>query len=227
MALPLLALLVALSPTADTFELVPTDDVWVYPHASEPETDPYLRAWGDGASSVDAPGRTPDIHSYSYLRFDLSQLPTKFKVLEAKLKLVHAPDPAFAEADSKAAPLEARALAGEFNEKTWTFESAAKVSPVGGKEALWGSALVGSAEKGKAIPIELDLLKGESRFAEALVKASAGASRTLGLALTSKITPEEGGGVYKVLSKDGPKESRPVLRLVVERSAPPRPAKQP
>lgn len=31
-----------------TVDLIPTEDVWVYPHAGDPSTDSYLRAWGAG-----------------------------------------------------------------------------------------------------------------------------------------------------------------------------------
>jgi hypothetical protein len=205
-------------PRLETFELVPTDDVWVYPNSSDPGTDTFLRCWGAGGKSVDQPGRTPDIHSYSYLRFDLSTLPKRFKINEASLTLFHNANPVYTEADSAKAPLEVRALVGDFSEKDWTFERSAKVYPDGSKEGLLASAVVKPGPKDAPFAVKIDLAKPESKFPALLVGAIEKEKPTISLALCSALSPEEvEGAVYKVFSKDGPKETRPVLRIVLER----------
>ncbi len=44
-----------------TIELTPTDDIWVYPHASDPEKDGYLRCWGvDGQAVAPDPAQNEE-----------------------------------------------------------------------------------------------------------------------------------------------------------------------
>ncbi len=203
---------------SETYELPPSDDAWVYPHADDPSRDPFLRVWGSGGRSVDEPGRTPEDFSYAYLRFDLSPLPKRVKVLEAALLLTHVPNPSFSAADAERAPLEVRPLAGDFTEKGWNYADSAKVHPDGGKDALLGAASPKPGAPDKEFGVTIDLLK-LGRLPALLTKALEGERPALRVALTSALDPSEAGNraVYKVYSKDGPKEFRPTLRLVVER----------
>jgi hypothetical protein len=191
----------------------------VYPHASDPQKDAYLRVWGSGGTSVDRPGRTPDEHSYSYLRFDLSSLPKKFKARSATLALYHVADPAFSAQDTEAAPLEVRALSGQFQEKGWIYDQAASVCPVGGADGLLGSVSPRLGQEGKDFKVDVSLNAGEGRFASLLASAMERENPWIAMALTSKLNPEDVGnrGVYKFYSKDGPRELRPSLRIELER----------
>src|SRR5256885_1361944 len=105
-----------------TFDLTPTDDVWVYPHASDPQKDPFLRAWGSAGKAVAATPAEGSDFSYSYLKWDtaaISKAPGK--VTEAKLIVTLIADPTYGEDEAKASPLEVRPLKGDFSEKTWDY----------------------------------------------------------------------------------------------------------
>jgi hypothetical protein len=206
------------TPKPEIFELTPSDDVWVYPHASDPEKDAFLRFWGAGGTSVDQPGRPPDVHSYSYLRFDLAALPKRFKVSEATLTLFHMPKPAFGVADSKAFPVELRTLSSDFGERGWRFDDAAKVYPISGPSGLLGTGSAESVSEEKEFKIVLSLATGESKFPVALAQAMEKPGPYLAVALCTRLSPEDAeGAMYKVYSKDGPKEFRPTLKIALER----------
>jgi hypothetical protein len=206
------ALLAALLFAPATLTLTPTDDVWVYEHASDPAKDMFLRVWGNGGKAVsDDPADTSQF-SYGYLRWDLSSIPAGAKLTGAKLIVNQVADPAYSTDDAKANPLEVRALVGTFDEQTWTFSTAAKVFPKPGSDAIFGSGYPTLISKdGRVVPITIDLLTGKGDFAAALQGA-----KTISLALTSKLDPSVGGmsSVYKVYSKDAERaENRPVLIL--------------
>lgn len=208
-----------IAPPADakTVELIPTDDLWVYPHASDPQSDDYLRCWGAGGHSVGPEAQEGEI-SYSYLRFDVSGLPSG-KLTAVKLVLTHVANPGFTLDLAKASPLEVRPVSAAFSEKNWVFENVSSVAPKGDKDSLYGWVAPNSLpEDGKEFTLEIDLLKGPGGFAAALAAAAKTQEMALALALTSTIDPSSSGmrSVYKVFSKDGPKEKRPVLRLTYE-----------
>lgn len=194
---------------AQTLEIAPSDDVWVYPHASDPQKDGYLRVWGAGGLAVASDPAQADEYSYSYLKFDLEKLPKDAAVKSAVLVLMHAPDPAWQAADAKRNPLEARSLGKDFSEKTWGFELGRTVFPGGKKQDVFGSFAPASIEAGKPIKFEIDLMKGPGK-----IKFSPGGS--LILALTSTLDPSEIGNraVYRFYSKDYDKtECKPRLIL--------------
>lgn len=198
-------------------DLTPTDDVWVYPHASDPARDEYLRVWGVGGQSVaDDPAFAADF-SYSYLKWDLTGVPKDRKLLEARLVLTHIANPSFDLATANAKPLEARPLASTFSEKQWAFDKSAKIAPLKGDKASFGVSKVGAMPaEGKEFKIEIDLLKGPNDFASTLK----GSGTSLELALVSRMDPAETEvrSTYKLFSKDAEKpDRRPVLRLVFER----------
>ena len=194
-----------------TLEFVPTDDVWVYPHASDPQKDGYLRVWGvDGQAVATDPAQAEEF-SYSYLKFDLAKLPADAKVKSAILTLTHTLDPTWQASDAKAAPLEARLLKGDFAEKSWDFGLSKTVFPVSGKDAVLGSFAPTKVDAGQPIKFEIDLLKGPAKFVPTNAK--------LTIALTSSLDPSAIGNraVYKFYSKDYDKvEYRPKLTIVIE-----------
>ena len=203
-----------------TVEVFPSDDVWVYPHASDPGTDPFLRVWGAGGKSVAEAGDDVGEISYSYLRWRLSDLPTG-KLVGATLVLTHVANPAFTVEQAKASPLEVRPLPVlaaaatsttiEFSEKMWSHFLVGQIAPGPGSKNVFASGFAEKIEKDKPLTFELDLLKKEG-FAEFYKNPR---TMGLGLALTSSMDAAE-RAVYKLYSKDGPKEYRPYLRLKIE-----------
>jgi hypothetical protein len=219
----LIAALALLSPLGQrvgpedprTLEVPPTDDVWVYMHASEGATEEFLRVWGIEGASVGDPSEG---FSYAYLRFDLAGLPERFKLREAKLILVHAAGPAFKAELVERCPLEARRLGSDFDEKSWSGPENAKVSPKPSKEDVYGTGFPKDWPTDKEFSFEIGLLGEGSPFAADIAAAREKETRALGIALTTTLDPSEAGrgGVYKLRSKNGPKETVPILKLVYE-----------
>src|SRR5215475_5485714 len=83
----------AMGLAPQTIELTPTDDIWVYSHADDPQKDEYLRCWGADGMAVAPTGEELEEFSYSYLKFNLNKLPKEVKLKEATLILWHIPDP--------------------------------------------------------------------------------------------------------------------------------------
>jgi hypothetical protein len=196
---------------AQGLAFTPTDDVWVYPHASDPQRDGYLRVWGVEGQAVAADPTQADEFSYSFVKFDLSKLPAGSKIKSAVLTLTHTPDPTWQASDAKAAPLEARLLKGDFSEKSWDFGLGKSIFPVSGKEAVLGSFAPSKVAAGQPISFEVDLMKGPAKFALADGKVA--------FALTSTLDPSAIGNraVYKFYSKDYDKpEYRPKLTIAIE-----------
>ncbi|MBC8065469.1 MAG: hypothetical protein H7Y17_11595 [Chlorobia bacterium] len=210
----MIAVLAALTMglSAQTLEVLPTDDIWVYPHASDPQKDGYLRVWGvDGQAVATDPGQA-DEFSYSYLKFDLAKLPKSAVLKSVVLTLMHTPDPAWQAEEAKASPLEVRPLGKDFSEKGWEFGLGKTVFPGGRKEDVFGSFGPAKIDAGQPIKFEVDLLKGPNKLL-----LSAGGS--FGVALTSKLDPSAIGNraVYKFYSKDYDKaEYRPKLTISYE-----------
>src|SRR5262245_33379160 len=70
----------------------PSDDIWVYEHAQDPQKDEFLRAWGANGRSIPIPGDDPASSSWSILKWDLTGFKNNAKVLEAQLVLSAAPE---------------------------------------------------------------------------------------------------------------------------------------
>lgn len=205
----------ALLSLGQVIERNPTDDVWVYPHASDVK-DAYLRVWGAGGKAVAGKDDSLDEFSYSYLRFDASGLPDG-TLKEAKLVLTATADPGWTASDLKSTPIQARLAKGDLAEKDWSYDSlAAKLAPSEAAEAVFGVATSGPIEKGKEPTLTIDLMQGPAKFADAL--SAARKSGSIVLALTSPLNPADVGrtAIYKFYSKDGPEKFRPVLRLVFD-----------
>jgi len=202
-----------------TIELQPTDDIWVYPHASDPEKDAYLRCWGAEGMAVAPDPNEGDEFSYSYLKFDLAKLPKGATVKEAKLTLWHVADAGWGLDVAKDNPLQVRGLKPDFSEKNWEYDISRTLYPAKENAAVFGSYAPEKVDLTKPTKFEVDLLKGPGGFAKFLKEASDTPDRQLGLAITSSINPSELGqkAVYKFYSKDWEKaELRPKLTLVVE-----------
>ncbi len=193
--------------SAQKVEFTPTDDIWVYPHASDPQKDGYLRVWGTEGTAVASDPAQADEYSYSYLKFNVKEIPAAAKITSAVLVLMHTPDPAWQASDSKGSPLEARPLSKDFTEKGWDYGLGRTVFPSGKKEDVLGSFFPTKIDAGQPIKFEIDLLKGPGKL-----NLTAGESFTL--ALTSTLDPSVIGNraVYKFYSKDYDKvEYRPKL----------------
>src|SRR5688572_27918373 len=102
-----------------TIELFPTDDVWVYPHASDPTQDEFLRIWGVEGKSV--AGKPDDLgtFSYSFLKWSIKDFPNDAKLVSANLVLTQVANPAYTTDDAKQAPIEVRPVPSNFKEKGW------------------------------------------------------------------------------------------------------------
>ena len=220
----MLATLVALVLVApQTVSLVPKETVWVYANASTPTDGTFLRAWGTEGKSCPAEGEDPGEFSYSFLKWDLSSIPSGAKITSAKLELANIPDPGYSLDAAKKSPLEARAITGEFIAKTWTFDLAAKIKPVPGKTGILGTGYPTEITAGSPVKISIDLLKPEGAFEKYLNAAMSSPSHQIFIALTSTLDPSVDGRtcVYKVYGQNESKETlRP--RLVITYDQPSR-----
>lgn len=203
--------------TTRALYMSPTDDIWVYAHAEDPQKDSYLRAWGTNGKPLGLPGDDPNSFSYSLLKWDLSGFPAKSRVATAELILTATPEAGYTAKDAEAAPLEVRNAKTTFTEGAWDYTDAPKYAPLG-----TDSEIFGSVSPSTVVPTEfkivIDLMKGpndfKAYFNEALKKG-----KTLALALTSRIDPSQLGmsGVYRVYSKDATDPTvRPQLRITLE-----------
>lgn len=209
-----LALISALkAPT--TVDLIPTDDIWVYPHASDPGKDAYLRVWGAEGRDVAKDINELQDYSYSYLKFDLSKLPAG-KITGATLTLTHIADAGYDVAYAKQNPLRVRPMPSDFDEKKWDYQNAETIKP--DEKVIFGSAAPDKIPGGgKDFTITVDLLKGPGDFKAYVDNARGG--KALALALTATMDVEEHGQrcIYKFYSKDCETASkRPVLRLTLD-----------
>lgn len=198
-----------------TVTLEPTDDVWVYPHASDQVEDPFLRTWGFEGSAVQEPD--PGMAaSWSLLKFDLGSVKIDGKLTKAVLVLTHAPKVGVTPKESADAPLEARSVAPDFTERLWNFKDAEKFSPEGEAKEILGTGAIKSVEEGKPTRIEIDLMAGPASFTTLLTSRIGSTSKKLALAITSKVDPEgsENARIYKYYSRAADKaENRPKLVL--------------
>ncbi len=217
----MIALLLAttlLRAEPQTFRLEPSDDIWVYPHASDPSKDPYLRVWGAEGKAVAPSPEESEEFSYSYLKFDLKTLP-KGMITGAKLTLTSIADPGYTSDYIKDNPLQVRALRTDFSEKTWEYDIVHTLNPDKDDKAVYGSASPKDWPAGKPFPLVIDLLKGPADFKKDLSAARDSAEHLLGLALTSTDDVQTMGStaVYKLYSKDADKkELHPVLEITID-----------
>lgn len=198
----------------ETVTILPSDDVWVYPHSSDPARDETLRMWGAGGRSVAADAADAEDFAYGYLRF---AIPARFKgarLTGATLELTNVPNDELDEDAMRANPLEARPLTGTFAEKTWTYTDVAKVFPA--LKAIYGRGSA-SPTKGQPIRITIDLLTPDkeklapTEFAKTFAAAfTTSGDGEIGIALTSGVDVASVGmrAIYKVYSKETSDETR-------------------
>lgn len=204
----MLTLLTAGLLSMQAVTLMPTDDIWVYPHASDPAGDPFIRVWGIDGDSVPSSSEDAGSFSMGYLKFSFASIPKGSEIKSAKL-VVHQVAPAgYGVGDAKAAPLEARWISSKFAEKGWSADILNTILPK--REGLLGS---GSPEKidGATIPITIELSKEPEKLNQALAEGE------IAIALTSAINAAELGrsAIYKVYSREE-KDANLVPKLIVE-----------
>jgi hypothetical protein len=197
--------------------IFPTDDIWVYPHASDPQKDPFLRVWGAEGKAV--PGKDEDgaAFSVSYLKFQLKDFPAGARLTGATLTLTHAAGAAYEEKTARENPVEVRWLSGDFAEKGWSYDMFDKLRPSDDKNAVLGAAFPEKWPKELDFTITIDLAKNAKAWEEAW--KSAQAAGVLRLALSSTIDPSVEGrsAIYKFYSKDGKEGTKPTLKLSFEK----------
>jgi hypothetical protein len=200
-------------------ELVPTDDIWVYPHAAEPAKDANIRVWGANGAAVPADVSGVEEYSFGYLRWNLAGLPAGKKLKSAKLVLTQVADPGFSEAQAKEGPLEARLVSPAYAEIGWTYDQVEKILPPGGKDGRVGAASPSAWEAGKPVVIAIDLLKGPKDFQAAFATAQATTDKYFALAITTPLDMMALGrsAIYKVYTKEAETAAnRPKLVLEFE-----------
>lgn len=194
-----------------TLELTPTDDIWVYSHASDQVNDPFLRVWGSNGEAVTGSGGDSPA-SWSLLSFDLTKLPSGVKLTSAKLVLHQVPKPTFSYEDSVSTPVEVRPVKAGFKEKDWSIADADDYKPDAGDNAVYGSAAVKPGADDQPVKVEIDLLSGKRDLRAEIEKALAG-DKQLGLALASRIEIGTTRKTYKFYSRAAEDKLRPRLVL--------------
>lgn len=204
----MVTLLVA-SLALQTINLFPTDDIWVYAHASDPGGDSVMRVWGIDGDSVPSSATDAESFSMGYLKFSLADVPSGLTLKGAHLIVHQAPSPGYTLEQSKAAPLEARLIPANFSEKTWSESSIEETLPKKDDLAL-GSAPPDSIE-GDDVTISIDLMKN----ADALKKALAGKEIAIALTTTMDASALGRAAIYRIYSREEKDEHR-VPKLVLD-----------
>ncbi|MCG9895674.1 MAG: hypothetical protein MH204_09385 [Fimbriimonadaceae bacterium] len=199
-------------PLALALTLLPTADVWVYPHAADQTSDPFLRVWGGGDYEFGRPSPGSFDFSVSLLRFTIPA-GTRTPLSGARLVVVQEPDPAFTEAEAASAPLRVRAATSAWSEQGWQFEKAAEAMP---KEAdpVLGASARPTIVQGRPVELVIDLAATEAGRAWLAARQ---AGETVNLMLSSRINPDSmgEGKTYKFGSRQHEDESRrPRLVLI-------------
>jgi hypothetical protein len=175
----------------------PTDDVWVYAHATDPTGDHFMRVWGIDGEAVPSSAADSESFSMGYMKFSLTGIPKGATIKSAKLLVHQAPSPGYTVEESKAYPLEARLISTKFTEKGWNDEVLSTVLPKASDLLGFGSP---ESVSGDTISITIDL----KDHLDAVNKAAS--EGELGIALTSTIDAETLGrsAVYKIYSREEP-----------------------
>ena len=191
-----------------TVTLAPTDDVWVYPHASDPGRDEALRVWGSAGRAVTPEGEDAADFSYGYLRFEIPA-DMKGKLTGATLEVTNVPNPEMTAAMGQGSPIEVRPLVGTFSEKDWTYTDAIRTVP-DAKVVFGKGAPAFRGDESPAVA-KINLLGDGSAF-----RVEPG--KPLFLALVSGVDAAEVGmkRIYKLYSKDATDPARrPKLTLTL------------
>lgn len=202
-----------------TVTLSPTDDVWAYPHASDPGGDAYMRVWGAEGRPVPLDAASAEEYSFGFLKFALTGIKDPAKLKSAKLVVVEAPNPGFTVEQTKENPLQARMVDASFDEKGWKYDDIGKFLPKATKDGVTGFGSPAAWKEGEPITIEIDLLKGPDDFKAALGSAMRTSTRTLAFALTTPldVTAMGRAAIFKIYSKEAEvAANRPKLVLEFE-----------
>lgn len=195
-----------------TVSLTPTDDIWVYPHSSDPARDANLRIWGSDDKPAATSASDLEQFSYSFLKFPIDSL-TDEKPKAARLILWSVANPTFTIEQSKRAPLQVRPVSADFTEKTWTYNQAEKLMPDASDKAVFGEKSVAEVSSEAPFRIEIDLLKGPGKFAGYLVNAKR-SGKPFAIALTAALDVTDNRSSYKIYCRDAERETlRPKLEI--------------
>ena len=186
-----------------TLTIEPSDDVWVYVHAQDQSSDPYLRAWGTEGDSV-GPGA-----SFSVLKFDLSTLP-EGQIISAKLVLTSPGEIGYIKEDSEKSPIQVRIAPSKFEEENFSFATADSVRPASGEGSIFGSTAVTPSADQKDFKVEINLMPKSSKFLTSVSEVTKTPNKLIGLALTSVLDPAQAGegGIYKFYSRNNSDETK-------------------
>lgn len=207
----------ALLAAAQTINLHPTDDIWVYHFAADQASDPFLRCWGtDGKAIGDE--NAGDAGSWSVMKFDISKLPAG-KLTSAELNLYFVPNPNLDEELGKKYPLQIRSVTSKFEEENFKMENAASILPKAGKESLIATApVVMYSNATGPTKITIKLGAEESKFMAYLQDARKSSTKELAFSISSALTPDEAGEslIYKWYSTNSEEATKPTLTLNFE-----------
>jgi len=198
---------------AETISIEPSDDIWVYPHASDQVNDPYLRVWGADGKSLAGDAMEANSFSYSYLRFAIPKSAQGKRIISAKLVMSHVAQPAWDERFGTTYPLEVRAVGAFPSEGKWRYDSdLPNFMPKAGDEGLFVKQGIKTGSGKDGTKIEIEFGKGALRLNE-LAK-----SGNIDFALASTLNPAEIGDriVYKFYSRSAEAANRPKLVLTIE-----------
>lgn len=195
--------------TSFTSVEVATDDIWVYPHASDPATDVFLRAWGNSDGPV--AGVEDGAASYSLVKFKTVDGAGPIK--SATLILWLAPNPVYGADEVANTPLQARLARGDFSESAWSDAVEKRVRPYGHPDHVLGFGAPMKIVENEPSEVKIDLLKGPADFRAAYDRARTAGS--IGLAITTSLSPDGRQGYsYKLHSRHAGEVLAP--KLVIE-----------
>jgi hypothetical protein len=195
-----------------TVTLEPSDDLWVYPHASDQVNDPFLRVWGAEGKSLADDMMEANAFSYAYLRFPITRPSTGKSIKTAKLVLTMTPHASWGESLGKTYPLEVRMVSKFPEEGTWRYDSdLPKFMPQAGETGLVGKVQPSLKREGDIV-VEIELKVGSEKLKAATESGS------INLALVSSIDPAAIGEriVYKFYSRSAESGKRPKLVVTFE-----------
>ncbi len=187
--------------------IIASEDVWVYPMASDPGADETFKVWGIEGKAVAGKPEEAESFGYGYLKFDFSAVPSGKKLVSAFM-ILRPIAKMTVDKNAKDYPLEVRPLVGRFAEKTFEHGMTATVFP---GESIFGTGVVAPAvgsSDAKELEIRVDLMAKKSPFAEMYGKAVSG-DKAMFFALTSKYDAAELGrdGIYRIYTRDRKEEN--------------------
>lgn len=183
-----------------------TDDVWLYPFATNQDSDSFLRVWGTGADLATFTEDGED--SVSLVRFPAQEIPAG-DIVSARVVLTHVNPEGGQRANVRKYPIEIRSVKSGFSEKSWAHALGATHWPGPG---VLGSAQFGETREDGSFEMVFEIAQVD-KLRELL-------SDPLGpaFAFTSTAPASEVGrtGVYKFFSRNAPDAAvRPRLEITV------------